>query len=78
MTKKRKNSTAATETLRLAIEASELNQNEIGRRAGICASMLSRFVRCDRGMTLWTAAKVADVLGLTVRIVPKGRSRKGR
>ncbi len=35
----------------------------IAKEAGITPEILDRFVRGDRGMTLATAGKVADVLG---------------
>ena len=78
MRKKRGHGDEATEALREAIRDSGLSQNEIARRAGIDSGQVSRFVNGQRGMTLATAATVAAVLGLALRVVPKGRARKGR
>ena len=66
-----------TKALQQAIRDSDLSQNEIARRAGIDPGMVCRFVNGQRGMTLATAARVADVLGLEIVIRPK-RRRKGR
>ena len=60
-----------TMELRDAIRKSELTQNEIARRAGIDRGMVSRFVNGERGMTLATATKVADILGLELKLVRK-------
>ena len=78
MSKKRRRRSQVAETLRQVIRDSELSQNEIARRAGIDSGMVSRFVNGERGMTLGTAARVAAVLGLALRLVPEGRGRKGR
>ena len=66
-----------TKALQEAIRGSDLSQNEIARRAGIDPGQVCRFVNGQRGMTLATAARVADVLGLEIAIQPK-RLRKGR
>jgi len=66
-----------TKALQQAIRDSDLSQNEIARRAGIDAGQVCRFVNGQRGMTLATAARVGDVLGLEIAIRPK-RRRKGR
>lgn len=57
--------------LREAIEKSKLGQSEIARRAKIDRSMVFRFVNKERGMTLATATKVADILGLELRLIRK-------
>ncbi len=67
-----------TKALQQAIRDSDLSQNEIARRARIDSGMVCRFVNSERGMTLATAAKVADVLGLDLRLVRKSKQRKGR
>ena len=75
MTKDKRN--GATAALRQAIAESDLTRNEIARRANIDPGMVSRFVRGERGATLWTASKIADVLGLEIVLRPK-RQKKGR
>jgi len=64
-----------TKTLQQAIRDSDFSQSEVARRAGIDVGQVSRFLRGERGMTLATAAKVADVLGLDLRLVRKARAR---
>ena len=64
-----------TKTLQQAIRNSDFSQSEVARRAGIDVGQVSRFLRGERGMTLATAAKVADVLGLDLRLVRKARAR---
>ncbi len=53
--------------LREAIATSELSRYEIAKRAEISASLLSVFVNGHRSLTLDTAAKIAEVLGLVLR-----------
>ena len=66
-----------TKALQRAIRESDLSQNEIARRAGIDPGMVCRFVNGQRGMTLATAARVADVLGLDLRLARKRTTKKG-
>jgi DNA-binding phage protein len=49
--------------LREAITGAGRTHYAIAKDAGITPEILDRFVRGDRGMTLATAGKVADVLG---------------
>jgi len=67
-----------TKALQQGIRDSELSQSEIARRAGIDIGQVSRFVHGLRGLTLATAARVADVLGLELRLSPKRGTKKGR
>jgi plasmid maintenance system antidote protein VapI len=53
--------------LRTEIDSSELSRYEIAKRAEISESVLSHFMSGRRSMTLDTAAKIAIVLGLTLR-----------
>jgi transcriptional regulator with XRE-family HTH domain len=50
--------------LREAIQASGLSLNQLGQRAGIDHSRLSRFVRGERDLTLDSVDKLCQVLGL--------------
>lgn len=52
--------------LRAAIESSELSRYEIAKRAGVSESVLSLFMAGKRSMTLDTAAKLTNVLDLTL------------
>lgn len=53
--------------LRTAILNSDLSRYEIARRADVSESALSYFVNGQRSITLDTAAKVANVLGLQLK-----------
>lgn len=60
------------DVLRAAIIDSELSRYEIAKLSGVAASVLSRFVSGERGMTLTAAAKVAKVLGLVLVKTKRG------
>ena len=62
------------ERLRQAIIISGMSRYRISQLSGVSQIVLSRFVRRQRTLTLATAAKVAEVLGLDLR--PK--KKKGR
>ena len=48
------------------IAESGLSNYALARESGVSESMLSRFVRCERTLTLQTASKLAKVLGFTI------------
>lgn len=52
------------ETLREAIRSSGLTHYALARIAGVTPAQLDRFVAGQRDLTLATAAKVAQALGL--------------
>lgn len=52
------------DALRKAIRESGLTHYRIAKDAGISPDQLDRFIRRERSLTIDTAAKVADVLGL--------------
>ena len=56
--------------LKEAIQASGLSLNQLGQRAGIDHSRLSRFVRGERDLTLDTVDKLCQVLGLRLTADP--------
>lgn len=53
-----------TEQIRDAISQSGLSLNQLAERAGIGRDLLSRFMRSERGLTLKTASRVCEALGL--------------
>ena len=53
--------------LRAAILASGQSQYALAKAAGVSQSVLSRFVAAERDMTLATACKLSDHLGLELR-----------
>ncbi|HUS44725.1 MAG TPA: helix-turn-helix transcriptional regulator [Phycisphaerae bacterium] len=59
-----------------AIVESPLSLNQLAARCGVDVSVLSRFARGERTMTLPTAARVAKVLGLELKPA-KRRPKKG-
>jgi transcriptional regulator with XRE-family HTH domain len=52
------------EALRRAIEASGLSQNQIGLKAGMEPSRISRFMRGERGLTVEAVERIGEALGL--------------
>jgi transcriptional regulator with XRE-family HTH domain len=52
------------EQLRQAIKKTGLSLHEIGRRAGVAAPIVSRFMRADRSLTLPIASRLCQALGL--------------
>lgn len=62
--------------LRRAIIESSMSRYKIAKLSGIGEAQLSLFVNRKRTLTLTSAAKVADVLGL--ELTPKSKKRKGR
>jgi|GEM_PF-6966343 len=63
------------ECLRKAIATSDISRAEIARRTKVEESQLSYFVNRQRTLTLTSAAKVADVLGL--ELVQTKRAKEG-
>ena len=52
-----------------------INRNEISRLAGVDKAQLSYFVQGKRTLTLKSAEKIAEVLGLELRQVKKDKKR---
>jgi hypothetical protein len=61
--------------LRAAIEACCESRYALSCKSGVQQSAMSRFMSGERGLSLESAARLAEVLGLELR--PK-RSRKGK
>jgi transcriptional regulator with XRE-family HTH domain len=66
-----------SEQLRAAIVESGLSLQELGRSAGVAASVLSRFVRGERTLKLATVDRLCVALGYGLCPLP-GRRRRGR
>lgn len=67
------------EQLRDAIRESGESLQGLGRRTGVGADRLSRFVRGERGLSLEAAEKLCLALGLRLaRAAGAGRKRRGK
>ena len=64
------------ETLKRAINKSEMSRYEIAHKADVSEAVLSRFLSGERGITLETAGKIAKVLKL--QLTPLSDRRKAR
>ncbi len=53
--------------LRQAFRASRLSMFTLSKKSGVPYSGIHRFIKADRDLTLNTATKLADVLGLELR-----------
>ena len=75
MGKKRKKAGLA-EQLRAAIRESGVSRYGLAKQTGLSYAVVHRFVAGERDITLATATKITDVLGLelkAVRAAQKGR-----
>ena len=59
--------------LRSAVKDSGLTIYRLAKDSGVSQPVLSRFLNGKRGITLATAAKLANALGLELRPKKKGR-----
>jgi hypothetical protein len=66
-----------TETLRRAILDHELSRHAISRRTGVAESVLSRFVRGERGLSSGSIDALMEFLDLEARPQRKARGRRG-
>ena len=66
--------------LREAFEASGLSRFELARRADVSYSVVHRFIAGERDLTLSTASRLCQVLGIEFRASrpDTGGQRKGR
>jgi plasmid maintenance system antidote protein VapI len=60
--------------LRAAFADSGLSRFELARRAGVSYAIVHRFMGSDRTITLDTASKLAEVLGVELRRVRSTRT----
>ena len=65
------------DAIRRAIEVSDKTCYRIARDTNIAPSQLSRLLSGERGLSVETAERLAEYLGLQIVIRPK-RRRKGR
>lgn len=73
MSKRRRRRRAdLNEQLRKAIKASGLTPYRIATDAGVDRAVMTRFVNGDRGLTLDTASRITEYLGLELRPLRKG------
>lgn len=67
--------------IRNAIDESDETRNRIAKGSGVNPSQLARLVSGERGLSIETAERLADYLGLEISIRPKRRvagSRTGK
>lgn len=64
------------ETLRRAVEQSDETRYRIAKESGINASQLARLVSGERGLSLETAERLAEYLGLEITVRPQLGRRK--
>ena len=64
--------------MRRAIETSGKSRYRIAQESGVPESGLSRLVNGQTAVTIETAERIAETLGLTIELRRKRRRRKGR
>jgi len=55
------------DTLKQAMLASGFTDYRISRMTGVHASIIGRFIKGERGISLSTAAKIAEAVGVELR-----------
>lgn len=60
--------------LRVAIEKSGRTHYDLGKSSGVPIAAIDRFMSGERGITLATAAKLAEELNLTLVPLPRKKS----
>ena len=68
-----KQKTDLAKGLRAAFKASGMSRFELAKRSGVSYSVIHRFFGGGRDLTLRTASRIADVLGMELR--PKRKDR---
>lgn len=66
------------DAIRRAIDASGKTRYRIAKEAGVAQSQLSRLARGEQGLSVDTIERLADYLGLRIRIEPRDRTTRGR
>ena len=67
------NESGWADTIRRAVSNHGTSLNELHRQCGVPVGVLSRFMRRERTLTLPTAEKLCDALGLHLAVKPVGR-----
>ncbi len=67
-----------TDAIKAAIIKSEQSPYAIAKGAGIARSQLSRLLNGESSITVETLERLADYLGLQIRIEPNTKSGKGK
>ena len=67
-----------TKAITAAVRASDQSPYAIAKGAGVARSQLSRLLSGERGLNSETIERLADYLGLRIKIEPKGRTTKGK
>lgn len=67
-----------TDAISAAIRASDETPYAIAKGANVARSQISRMMRGQSGMTADSIERLADYLGLKIKIEPKGKTTKGR
>lgn len=67
-----------TKAIEETIRASRESPAAIAKGAGVARSQLSRLLSGERGLSADTIERLADYLGLQIRIEPSGKAAKGR
>jgi transcriptional regulator with XRE-family HTH domain len=62
--------------LRRIVNQASMSRYAISKRTGIPQSVLSRFVNGERGLSLESIDKLAEVLGLEIRVKPGAKQRR--
>ncbi len=75
MAKTRKRRVDLGEQLRRAIKDSGLTPYRIAADAGVDRAAMTRFVNGDRGLTLDTASRITEYLGLELRPARKRKTK---
>jgi transcriptional regulator with XRE-family HTH domain len=65
------------EAIKAALESCGESRAQVARGSGVAESQLSRLVTGERGLSMDSAEKLADYMGLEIVVRPK-RRRKGR
>jgi transcriptional regulator with XRE-family HTH domain len=61
--------------IRKAVETCGKTRYRIAQESGVSAGQLSRLVNGERGLRVETIERLADYLGLRIRIEPKTKTR---
>jgi transcriptional regulator with XRE-family HTH domain len=69
---------ALLEAIKTEVEKRDESLRAVSRGSGVSVAQLSRLMSGERGLSIDAAEKLADYLGLRIRIDRKPRTRKSR